>query len=437
MTVKTNCIKRERTLSRILASAVALCAIGAALTLTGLTSRAGASPGDQPAPAPQSPRLMDQTKLMDQAKRHTSQEQANNGRVAAIQSQPAPSTLPAQPQTTVDETTAARLTLDNYVIDFGRLYEEHKVSSKVVYRNTGKSTLMNIEFHPACGCTVAKPTHTVLEPGEAGSVEITFDPKGKPGRTTKTVQVRSSDPFQPNQTLRLEADYVPLVQITPPIIQFGTVIAGNPGKAVLTVLSRDKDFTIKEVKINNEYVEAHPANDDLPNTDPLYPGRIVLDFVLSNKAPTGSVSGVAELICLARIDGQGELQEVKQTVNFMSHILGDLVSDPRFIRVAQAFPNESFDSSIILTSASGRPFNVTSTEVLESTLPNVTARAEPYDNGAGLRGYKLILEGKGGASVGMFRGIVEVKTDLPNESPAKIPFNGFVREKPVIEGSGG
>lgn len=437
MTVKINCIKRERTLPGILTNAIALCAIGAALTLTGLTGTAGADPGNQPAAAPQSPRLMDQSKLMDQAKRNTNREQADNGRVATIQSQPAPSTAPVQPQTTVDETTAPRLTLDNSVIDFGRLYEENKVSAKVVYRNTGKSTLMNIEFHPACGCTAAKPTHTVLEPGEAGSVEITFDPKGKPGRSTKTVQVRSNDPFQPNQTLRLEADFVPLVQITPPILQFGTVIAGNSGKALLTILSRDKDFTIKEVKINNEYVEAHPADDALPNTDPLYPGRVVLEFTLSNKAPTGSISGVAELVCLARVDGQGELQEVKQTVNFMSHILGDLVSDPRFIRVAQAFPDEAFDSSIILTSASGRPFTVTSAQILESTLPSVTARAEPYDNGAGLRGYKLILEGKGSPSVGMFRGIVEVKTDLPNESPAKIPFNGFVREKPIIEGSGG
>ncbi len=434
----TNCKNRERTLSHVLTKAAALVAIGAAVALTGLTGAATASPGEKPAASAPSQRLV------DQARREQAAASRAGARTEAIQTQPAqaaPATPAPQPQTvpptTVDATTAPRLTLDNSVIEFGRLYEETKVSSKVVYRNTGKSTLMNIEFHPACGCTVAKPTHTVLEPGESGSVEITFDPKGKPGRTTKTVQVRSNDPFQPNQTLRLEADYVPLVQVTPPIVQFGTVIAGNSGKALLTILSRDKDFTIKEVKINNEYVQAHPANDDLPNTDPLYPGRIVLEFNLSNKAPTGSVSGVAEIVCVARVDGQGEPQEVKQTINFMSHILGDLVSDPRFIRIAQAFPDEAFEGSILLTSASGRPFNIVSSEVLESTLPNMTARAEPYDNGAGLRGYKLILQGKGGPSVGMFRGIVEVKTDLPNESPAKIPFNGFVREKPVIEGSGG
>lgn len=324
---------------------------------------------------------------------------------------------------------APKMVLEKTFHDFGDLFKEDAVSTKIKYSNQGKTALQGIEFRPSCGCTAATGYKTSLNPGESGEVELTFNPKGRPGKNVKTVSVMSNDPAGP-QSIRFEANFVPLVQVNPTALQFGTVVAGSEGKAYLTITCRDAAFNIKSIEINNPLITALTTDDDVKSTDPNYPGRHVIEFKLSNTAPTGPLSAEAVITVLSRMDpaAPDAPKEIKSTVAVIAHVLGDLVVEPRFIRVAQAFPNEKFEEGVFVTSASGKPFNITSAEVTETTLPGVSTRWEKYDN-SGIKGYRLFITGTGSSTIGMFRGQIELKTDLPNESPAKIQFNGFVREK--------
>lgn len=352
-----------------------------------------------------------------------------------------PATTPTAPgianpvPTPVVPEDAPKMVLDKNFIDFGTVYKDDPVTSKITYKNEGKSVLTNIEFRPSCGCTVVQGYKQLLQPGETSTVDITFNPKGHPGKNAKSVTVSSSDPLAPQQILRFECNYVPLVQLSPPVIQFGTVVAGNEGKALLTITSRDKDFKITKIDIDHSLITSRTTDDDTKSEDPLYPGRQVFEFVLDKNAPTGSISAKAKITVQARAEpnqADAQPQEVVMEAAIIAHILGDMVIEPRFIRIAQAFPGEKFSEKVLVTSASGKQFNVTSVTVAESTLPGLTARTEPVNTG-GLKGHYLILEGTGGESLGMFRGYIEVKSDLPNESAVRVQFNGFVREKPQGE----
>lgn len=344
----------------------------------------------------------------------------------------APGVTPPAPTAPAD---APKLTLEKTFIDFGTVYKDDPVTSPIKYTNEGKSVLTNIEFRPSCGCTVVQGYKTVLNPGETADVNITFNPKGHPGKNAKSVTVSSSDPLAPQQVIRFECDYVPLVQLSPPVVQFGTVVAGNEGKALLTITSRDKNFKITKIDTGNALITAQTTDDDLKSEDPNYPGRQVYEFVLKKDAPTGSLSSTATLTIEASPepnDPNVKPQEITMTASVIAHVLGDMVIEPRFIRVAQAFPGQKFSEKVLVTSASGKDFNITGATVVESTLPGVSVRTEPVNTG-GLKGHYLILEGTGNDTLGMFRGYVEVKSDLPNESAIRVQFNGFIREKPAGE----
>lgn len=372
-------------------------------------------------------------KNMTAARMEADVQQGGGGNSAAQPANPAP-VVPATTPAAIPA-DAPKLTLDKTFIDFGTIYKDDPVTAQVVYKNDGKSPLTNIEFRPSCGCTVVQGYKTLLQPGESSTVDLTFNPKGHPGKNSKSVNVMSSDPLQPQTLIRFECNYVPLVQLSPPVIQFGTVVAGNEGKALLTVTSRDEKFEIVSIDTGNSLITAVPSDDDLKSEDPNYPGRKVLEFILDKNAPTGSVSSTAKIKIKARpepANPENQAQEIDMTASVIAHVLGDMVIEPRFIRVAQAFPGQKFSEKVLVTSASGKTFNITSATVVESTLPGVTARTEVIKEG-GIKGHYLILEGTGGDTLGMFRGYIEVKSDLPNESAVRIQFNGFTREAPKTE----
>lgn len=77
--------------------------------------------------------------------------------------------------------------------DFGAFNESSGPATAVfTYKNTGDEPLVITGARANCGCT--KPTYTaeVLQPGETGTLNVTYDPAGRPGRFEKKVYVDSN-----------------------------------------------------------------------------------------------------------------------------------------------------------------------------------------------------------------------------------------------------
>lgn len=77
--------------------------------------------------------------------------------------------------------------------DFGEIKEaDGKVSHTFEITNRGDAPLVITRVIASCGCTTPEWTKEPIAPGKKGSVDITFDPKNRPGPFAKTISVYSN-----------------------------------------------------------------------------------------------------------------------------------------------------------------------------------------------------------------------------------------------------
>lgn len=74
--------------------------------------------------------------------------------------------------------------------DFGEVQENlGVVTHNFKFRNTGNEPLVISKVRTSCGCTVPEYSETPIAPGDTGHVKITFNPSGRPGKFSKSINV--------------------------------------------------------------------------------------------------------------------------------------------------------------------------------------------------------------------------------------------------------
>ena len=92
--------------------------------------------------------------------------------------------------------------------DMGQVKEGEKVSLVYEVMNTGEADLLLQEVRPSCGCTTPKYEKKPVRPGKKGTIEVSFDTKGRPGKQRKTVMVvTNTEP--PNTVLTFTCEVIP------------------------------------------------------------------------------------------------------------------------------------------------------------------------------------------------------------------------------------
>lgn len=77
--------------------------------------------------------------------------------------------------------------------DFGTIAEDGgKVTHTFEFTNTGAVPLVISNVKASCGCTTPNWTKEPVEPGQKGTVTATYNPMGRPGGFTKTINVTSN-----------------------------------------------------------------------------------------------------------------------------------------------------------------------------------------------------------------------------------------------------
>ena len=87
----------------------------------------------------------------------------------------------------------AVLKFDKTTHNYGKFTEDKPVSCVFYFTNTGDEPLVIQQVMTSCGCTVAKYTKDPVQPGKKGTINITYNGKGKTaGHFKKVVSVRSN-----------------------------------------------------------------------------------------------------------------------------------------------------------------------------------------------------------------------------------------------------
>jgi hypothetical protein len=77
--------------------------------------------------------------------------------------------------------------------DFGNFKEEAGVQTfDFAFTNTGKLPLVLNSVRASCGCTTPKWTNEPVAPGKNGSIQVSYNPTGRPGSFVKSITVQSN-----------------------------------------------------------------------------------------------------------------------------------------------------------------------------------------------------------------------------------------------------
>jgi len=88
----------------------------------------------------------------------------------------------------------AEIKFDKLTHDFGTFSEASPVvSCTFTFTNSGDQPLVINQAVASCGCTVPEYTKDPVQPGEKGTIKVTYNGKGKfPGHFKKSITVRTN-----------------------------------------------------------------------------------------------------------------------------------------------------------------------------------------------------------------------------------------------------
>ena len=88
----------------------------------------------------------------------------------------------------------ADIKFDKTTMDFGKFPESNPVQKcTFTFTNTGNAPLIINQAIASCGCTVPEYTKEPVAPGKTGTINVTYNGKGKfPGYFKKTITIRTN-----------------------------------------------------------------------------------------------------------------------------------------------------------------------------------------------------------------------------------------------------
>ncbi len=187
-----------------------------------------------------------------------------------------------------EKLSKARIFLPDTRWDFGYIPQGGSVSHIFQVKNIGEDTLIIVRVRPGCACTMVPLSKDRLAPNEIADLEVIFNSeKIRKGRTSKSIQIISTDPTKPFQDLHFTArvgEANSLVKLTPEQVCFDTIFQEKEAKLMLTVEN------ISEEKLSVELIDEPKDFVDLNvKGRSLQPGeKAEITLRLKKDAPQGS-----------------------------------------------------------------------------------------------------------------------------------------------------
>jgi hypothetical protein len=335
------------------------------------------------------------------------------------------------------------LTFEQTSHDWGEISDFKQVRTSFTFTNTGTEQLNIESAKGSCGCTVPTLRKREYVPGESGTIDVVFDPKGRSGQQPKKITVKSNSRVLPELVLNINALVVPMVKLPSKYIQLGIEKLGTEHRRTIKLNFTDPELVITDITSNQPYVTGHlvEAGSPDPTSEIINAYKAVIEIVIAEDAPWGTMTGVrASIHVRGRPKGELEPLETKYDIYVQGTLFGEIEASREFggsrrspttrLSIGSIASGQPFEQSLRLTRTTGEPFTITEADVLDSTLPGVQVRTDQVDPAT----YDLVVFGTPTDFTGFVRGKVIVKTDLPAESELQIDFNGRVQEGGVAVG---
>lgn len=342
------------------------------------------------------------------------------------------STPPTTPQGTTLVSTVAKaatdptvrgadITLEVEERDFGSIWDFQPVTTTFPFTNTGSKTLVLTRLQAGCGCTTPVADKTVLQPGESGTITVTFDPKGKSNKQDKKVTIFSNSVRNPEKAFWIRSYVNQFVDIEEKFLKLNEMTLGQAHSVEFNFFPVDPDFEILSMSGMGKHGQHISGEElDVPEESPR---RIRIN--VSPNMPWGAFHSQLKIRGRGKTpDGSPITHEF--TVFANGKTFGKIRTDKHILSLGTLARGGSFEKSTRLYRTDGEPFQILNTAVLQATVPGITATAEQNIDGS----YKVVVSGKlPQAHQGPFNAELMVQTDVPGEEVLKFRITGVVPKR--------
>lgn len=246
----------------------------------------------------------------------------------------------------------AQVTWNETTHDFGAFDEESgRVTFDFVYTNTGDEPVSIVSGRSSCGCTAPKFSTAAVPPGASGTVSVTYDPTGRPGRFSKYVAIVFSDeslhiklyikgtvvgsaasvgqryPIKCGSRLRLNRD----------VAMHGTIKKGKAHATFLNFYNAGLDTITPTVRDVPPYMTAHFEQSAIA------PGEQSALTLLFDSSRTPLYGLVADTLHVATSDGDVAIEVTANIEEDFSRLTPGQMAKAPFCRLSE----ESVDFGII------------------------------------------------------------------------------------------
>lgn len=166
------------------------------------------------------------------------------------------------------------ITFEKTSHDFGKINEaDGRVTTIFQFKNEGMTPLVLSQVRASCGCTTPSWTKTPVEPGQTGTISVTYNPNGRPGRFQKTVTV-TSNATEPSVKLYIKGEVIPkqakpvnkypvqmgAISLNAASVNFGTIMKGNNvTKTISYTNNTDEDVTVEVLTADGDPILAQAS----------------------------------------------------------------------------------------------------------------------------------------------------------------------------------
>ena len=334
----------------------------------------------------------------------------------------APQTNPTRPRA-----GGSMMLMPDPVVDFGDIQDYETRKASVSFINNGDQTLEVFRVQPTCGCTTTALEKTLFAPGEGDVIELTFKPKGS-GKQTKVVRVLTNDVANPSQEIKIKANVISSVTVTPPALSFGRIALNQGATRSLTIKAPNESFELGDVKIFGDLRAKSSLRLNRISAEGVVPKLWRVDVAIDPSIDWGWYTGSVRVNGTVQDPADASPRPVTKTVGMNANVQGKVQASDSMFRLLSLPQGRDFQKNIRFSRADGQPLEILSAKVVGGNLANMNVIIKPLQNSAG-GVYELTLVGNTGDITGVIKGNVQVTTNVPGEEEIILKIAGSVRAK--------
>ena len=224
------------------------------------------------------------------------------------------------------------ITFEKTEHDFGKINEgDGRVSTVFTFKNEGMAPLVLSNVRASCGCTTPTWTKEPVEPGQTGTITVTYNPNGRPGRFQKTVTI-TSNATEPTKKVFIKGEVIPKqakpvnkyniavgdLSMKTKVLDLGTVKKGETKQGELEYTNLTKEDHKVELATNSLTDAFLATQVSLAEVKPNEVGKFL--FAFDSKSP--KLYGQIEADMYVVVDGKKSITEP-----FKLSVLANVVED--------------------------------------------------------------------------------------------------------------